>query len=133
MGDALVARSSQIITLAVGAIVFVLAIVPPDVIWKINMFAFGGLETAFCWVFVGALFFKRANKVGAVASMVGGTLVYCVCMALGFKLFGLHQIVIGITVSLLCMVIGSWIGNRRANSEDVAANAEMREVFFPGA
>lgn len=99
---------SQVITLGVGVIVFVLAVVPPSVIWKINMFAFGGLETAFCWVLVGALFFKRANKVGAIASMVGGTAVYCLCMALGFKLFGLHQIVIGITVSLLCMVIGSW-------------------------
>ena len=64
------------------------------------MFAFGGLETAFCWVFVGALFWKRANKTGAIASMVGGTLTYCLCMAVGFKLFGLHQIVIGITVAL---------------------------------
>ena len=133
VSDAVVARSSQIITLGVGVIVFVLAVVPPSVIWKINMFAFGGLETAFCWVLVGALFFKRANKVGAIASMVGGTAVYCLCMALGFKLFGLHQIVIGITVSLLCMAIGSWIGNRRANAVDAAADAEMREVFFPEA
>lgn len=133
VSDAVVARSSQIITLGVGVIVFVLAVVPPSVIWKINMFAFGGLETAFCWVLVGALFFKRANKVGAIASMVGGTAVYCLCMALGFKLFGLHQIVIGITVSLLCMAIGSWIGNRRANAADAAADAEMREVFFPEA
>ena len=133
VSDAVVARSSQIITLGVGVIVFVLAVVPPSVIWKINMFAFGGLETAFCWVLVGALFFKRANKVGAIASMVGGAAVYCLCMALGFKLFGLHQIVIGITVSLLCMVIGSWIGNRCANVADAAADAEMREVFFPEA
>lgn len=133
VSDAVVARSSQIITLGVGVIVFVLAVVPPSVIWKINMFAFGGLETAFCWVLVGALFFKRANKVGAIASMVGGTAVYCLCMALGFKLFGLHQIVIGITVSLLCMVIGSWVGNCRANDADAAADAEMREVFFPEA
>ena len=74
VSDAVVARSSQIITLGVGVIVFVLAVVPPSVIWKINMFAFGGLETAFCWVLVGALFFRRANKVGAIASMVGGLL-----------------------------------------------------------
>ncbi len=133
VSDAVVARSSQIITLAVGAIVFVLAIVPPDVIWKINMFAFGGLETAFCWVFVGALFFRRANKAGALASMVGGTLVYCVCMALGFKVFGLHQIVIGITVSLLCMVVGSWIANRRASERAFEEAAAVNEVFFPEA
>ncbi|MDO4590462.1 MAG: sodium/pantothenate symporter [Slackia sp.] len=121
--DAAVARFSQVSTLVIGIIVFVLSITPPDVIWKINMFAFGGLETAFCWVFVGALFWRRANKTGAVASMVGGTLTYCVCMAVGFRLFGLHQIVIGITVALLLMVAGSYMG--KPSDEKALA------VFFP--
>ena len=85
-------------------------IVPPDVIWKINMFAFGGLETAFCWVFVGALFWKRANKTGALCSMVFGVAAYCICMALGFKIFGLHQITIGLTVALVAMIVGSLAG-----------------------
>lgn len=102
-----VVLASQLITLVIGIIVFVLAIVPPSVIWKINMFAFGGLETAFCWVLVGALFWKRANKTGALLSMGGGTLAYCIAMATGFKIAGLHQITIGITVSLLLMIIGS--------------------------
>ena len=31
------------------------------------------------------------------------------------------------------MVIGSWLGNRRANAADAAADAEMSEVFFPEA
>ncbi|MEF9875504.1 MAG: sodium/panthothenate symporter, partial [Gordonibacter sp.] len=79
-------------------IVFVLAIVPPDVIWKINMFAFGGLQTAFLWVMVMGLFWKRANKTGALLSMAGGTLAYCAAMATGFKVADLHQIVIGAVV-----------------------------------
>ena len=114
---------SQIITLVIGAIVFVLSIVPPDVIWKINMFAFGGLETAFCWVLVGALFWKRANKVGALLSMGGGTLAYCVAMALGFKIAGLHQITIGITVALVLMVVGSLLSK--------PTDGEALEPFFP--
>lgn len=121
--DSIIARFSQIMTLGIGVLVFVLAVVPPDVIWKINMFAFGGLETAFCWVLVGALFWKRANKTGALLSMAGGTLTYCVCMALGFKIFGLHQIVIGISVSLLLMVVGSYFGKKN--------DPESLEVFFP--
>lgn len=121
--DASVARFSQITTLVIGAIVFVLAVTPPEVIWKINMFAFGGLETAFCWVFVGALFWKRANKTGAIASMVGGTLTYCVCMATGFKVFGLHQIVIGITVAFVLMAVFSYLG-KPSSKKDL-------EVFFP--
>ena len=92
-------------------------------IWKINMFAFGGLETAFCWVLVGALFWKRANKTGALLSMAGGTLAYCVAMAAGFKIFGLHQITIGIVVALVLMVAGSLAGEQT----DRAA----LEAFFP--
>ena len=106
-------RLSQAITFAIGALVLLLAIVPPDVIWKINMFAFGGLESAFAWVFFLGLYWKRANKTGAVASMSLGVLSYCVAMAFGFKLFGLHQIVIGISVSLLAMVVGSLIDGEK--------------------
>ena len=121
-----IARSSQAVTLCVGAIVFVLAIVPPDVIWKINMFAFGGLETAFFWVLVCGLFWKRAGKWGALLSIIGGTASYCLCMALGFKVMGLHQIVIGITVSGALMMAGSLFGRR-----DAAEEQRMCEVFFP--
>lgn len=121
-----IARSSQAVTLCVGAIVFVLAVVPPDVIWKINMFAFGGLETAFFWVLVCGLFWKRAGKWGALLSMIGGTASYCLCMALGFKVMGLHQIVIGITVAGVLMVVGSLLGRR-----DAADEKRMCEVFFP--
>ncbi len=115
--------ASQAVTLFVGAVVFVLALVPLDVIWKINMFAFGGLETAFCWVFVMGLFWRRATKEGAIASMVGGTFVYCACMAAGFKLFGLHQITIGIAVSLILMVVVS-LATKPAAEEELG-------LFFP--
>ena len=104
-----VVTASQLVTLVIGAVVFALSVVPPDVIWKINMFAFGGLETAFCWVLVMGLFWKRATATGALLSMAGGTLSYCVAMALGFKIAGLHQITIGITVALILMVVGSLV------------------------
>ncbi|MDO5118097.1 MAG: sodium/pantothenate symporter [Eggerthellaceae bacterium] len=118
-----VMRSSQLITLVIGIIVFVLSIVPPSVIWKINMFAFGGLETAFSWVLVGGLFWKRANKTGALLSMGGGVLAYCIAMATGFKIAGLHQITIGITVALVLMVIGSFLAK--------PTEEKTLSVFFP--
>lgn len=126
--DSKISRLSQAFTLAVGILVFVLAIVPPDVIWKINMFAFGGLETAFCWVFVCGLYWKRAHSWGALASMVGGVGVYCAMMAVGFKPFGLHQIVVGISLSLILMLIGSWLGNRKAAKSGAILQADS--VFF---
>ena len=55
--------------------------------------------------------------------MVGGTLAYCFTMAIGFKLFGLHQIVIGITVALVLMVVGSYLGK--------PSDEKKLEVFFP--
>ena len=101
---------SQMCTLVLGLIIFFISINPPDVIWKINMFAFGGLETAFVWVFILGMFWKKANRTGAVWSMIGGTVVYCVTMALGIKIMDIHQILLGMIVSLLCMVIGSYVG-----------------------
>ena len=101
---------SQFCTLVLGLIIFFISINPPDVIWKINMFAFGGLETAFFWVFILGMFWKKANKTGAIWAMAGGTVVYCLTMLMGIKIMEIHQILIGIVVSLLCMIIGSYVG-----------------------
>ena len=101
---------SQLCTLVLGLIIFFISINPPDVIWKINMFAFGGLETAFFWVFILGMFWKKANKTGAIWAMAGGTVVYCLTMLMGIKIMEIHQILIGIVVSLLCMIIGSFVG-----------------------
>ena len=120
-----VATASQLSTLIIGAIVFVLSVVPPDVIWKINMFAFGGLETAFFFVLVCGMFWKRANAAGALCSMAGGVGAYCITMALGFKIAGMHQIVIGITVAGVLMVAGTLLAKHRPESK--------LEVFFPPA
>ena len=108
---------SQICTLVLGLLIFFISINPPDVIWKINMFAFGGLESAFFWIFLLGMFWKKANKAGAVGAILGGTLSYCVTMFFGLKIADIHQILIGITVSLICMVIGSVVGKK--NKEEV--------------
>ncbi len=118
-----IAFSSQAVTFVVGVLVFVLSIVPPDVIWKINMFAFGGLETAFLFVLVGGLFWKRATATGALLSLVGGTLAYCAAMAAGFKVAGLHQIVIGVAVAGVLMVVGALASKQKEDAR--------MDVFFP--
>lgn len=105
-----VTRTSQGFTLILGLLSFVVSIDPPSVIWKINMFAFGGLESAFLWIFLLGMFWKKANSCGAVAAIIGGTLSYCTAMALGIRLADLHQIVIGSLVSLACFLIGTAAG-----------------------
>ncbi len=115
---------SMAATAVIGAIVFVIALTPPSLIWLINMFAFGGLETAFFWTLLLGLFWRKANRTGALLSMGGGTIIYCLTQGLGFKVMGLHQITIGITCSLLLFLIGSYFGKPEEK--------RVLEEFFPG-
>ena len=65
----------------------------------------------------------KANRMGAILAMLGGVVSYCVCMAMQIKVFDLHQIVIGIGVSLILFLIGTCIGK--------AQDEEVLRVFFP--
>lgn len=114
---------SVLATAVIGIVVFCIAMTPPSLIWIINMFAFGGLETAFFWTLLLGLFWRRANKLGAILSMGGGTLAYCLTQGMGFKVMGLHQITIGITVSLLFFLIGAYAGKTQ--------DEKVLDVFFP--
>ena len=114
---------SMMATAVLGAVVFVIALTPPSLIWLINMFAFGGLETAFFWTLLLGLYWRKANKTGAMLSMGGGTLIYCVAQGMGFKIMGLHQITIGITVSLILFLLGTHLG--KPEKQEVLAD------FFP--
>ncbi len=121
--DARLRRLSVVTTAVIGVIVFVIAMTPPSLIWIINMFAFGGLETAFFWTLLLGLYWKRANRAGAILSMAGGTIAYCATQAMGFKVMGLHQITIGITVSLVLFLVGSYVGK--------PSGEKVMNVFFP--
>ncbi|MCL1818839.1 MAG: sodium/pantothenate symporter [Spirochaetaceae bacterium] len=111
------------ITFAIGVLCLAVAFDPPSLIVWINLFAFGGLQTAFFWTFILGLFWKRANAAGAFCGMAGGVAAYCLCMALRVSPGGLHQIVIGIAASLVLFVIGSFAGKPSGD--------EARKVFFP--
>ena len=115
-------RLSMITTALMGVIVFVVALTPPSLIWLINMFAFGGLETAFFWTLVLGLYWKGANRLGAEMSMIGGTIVYCTTQAIGFKVFDLHQITLGMAASLIFFLIGARLGKK-------TDEATLREFF----
>ena len=118
-----VKRLSMIFTILLGFGIYLISIAPPSVIWKINMFAFGGLETAFFWVMIFGLFWHKANSTGAICAMFGGVAAYCITMALGFKVFSLHQITIGITTSLIFFFIGNAMGKM--------PDMDTLKLFFP--
>ena len=133
---------SMTATAVLGVLVFFIAVTPPSLIWIINMFAFGGLETAFFWVLLLGLFWRKANKAGAILAMAGGTFIYVLPMlgkilllitsadwavalaeALAWSPFGLHRIVLGLTVSLILFIIGAYSGK--------ATDSKTLAMFFP--
>lgn len=118
-----VARISLAITFIMGIAAVLIAVYPPDLIVWINMFAFGGLQTVFFWTMVFGLFWKKANKVGALCSVIGGLGSYCVTMALDISIGEFHNIIIGISVALIMFVIGNKFGE--------SIDEKTGKIFFP--
>ncbi|MCD7975100.1 MAG: sodium/pantothenate symporter [Phascolarctobacterium sp.] len=123
LSNASTQRLSLVAAITLGIAVYLIAISPPGVIWQINMFSFGGLETAFFWVLILGLFWPKANNIGALAAMAGGVIVYCATMALKISIFNLHQIVIGIGCSLILFLIGNMFGR--------PVSRKTLKIFFP--
>lgn len=116
-------RSAVVITLVLGAISILLALYPQSIVVWVNMFAFGGLESAFMWPMVLGLFWSRMNKTGAIWGVVFGLGFYTVAMATGFNFMSFHNIIVGTVAGLVFSVLGSFVG--RLNDE------KTLRTFFP--
>lgn len=90
-----VKTSSVIVTLVIGLITMLLTINPPDIIFFLNLFAFGGLECSFFWPLVGGLFWKKGNGTAAAASSIGAAAVYVFCYY-NVKWLGINAVVWGL-------------------------------------
>ena len=121
--EKLVAKISIAVTAIMGILSIIISVNPPDLILWINMFAFGGLQTVFFWTMLFGLFWKSANKTGALASVIGGLGAYSITMALNIKIGSFHNIVIGITVAFICFIIGNKFGK--------PIDDETGKIFFP--
>jgi sodium/pantothenate symporter len=72
-------------------------------VW-LNLFASAGQISTFLWPTILGLYWKRANKQGAIASMVSGIGVYMFCNYFWPRPFGFHPITLSVAVSLLGFV-----------------------------
>ncbi|WP_085991160.1 sodium/pantothenate symporter [Oceanobacillus senegalensis] len=115
--DNQVKKVSMAVTFIIGAIAFILAINPPELLIFLNLFAFGGLEAAFMWPLVLGLYWKYANKYGAIAAMVTGIGSY---IAIHFynqaygDLLGVHTVTVPVFLSLIAFVLFSLIFKQEA-------------------
>lgn len=116
-------RSAVWVTLILGVISIMLALYPQSIVVWVNMFAFGGLESAFMWPVVLGLFWKRMNTSGALWGIALGLGSYCLAMATGFKIMSFHSILIGTVIGLIASVIGAYIGSQ--------SDEKILKIFFP--
>ena len=87
------------------------------------MFAFGS-QPNFFWVLIFGLFSgPRPTSTPLLLPMGGGVIIYCLAMVLKIKVLDLHQIVLGIGLSLLCFFIGNSFGK--------TVDEKTLRIFFP--
>jgi len=99
-----VKRISMGITALLGVIVFLMAVNPPDLIIWLNLFAIGGLESAFIWPIVLGLYWSKGNKYGAIASMVVGIVSYILFQSFYSQPLGMHSVVTSIVLSFIAYI-----------------------------
>ncbi len=116
--DTQIKNRSFIVTTVIGLAVVLFALNPPEFLIWLNLFAFGGLEAAFLWSVVFGLYWKKANKYGAIASMVVGITMYILIDRLSPYIFGMHTVTLPILVSFVVFIVVSLVARKMKNIED---------------
>jgi SSS family solute:Na+ symporter len=112
--------------LLVGVVVLVISLIVSDVVGALTV-AYDLLTGALFVPIVGALFWRRATTMGALASMVAGSIVVVVFMVVD-GLFANTPIIYGMAVSLVVFVVVSLLTPRP--SEDRMRTWEQRLTGF---
>ncbi|WP_172954433.1 sodium/pantothenate symporter [Solibacillus sp. R5-41] len=100
-------KRSYWVTTTIGLAVVIFALNPPEFLIWLNLFAFGGLESAFLWSVVFGLYWKKANKYGAISSMIVGLTLYIAIDRLSPHVFGMHTVTLPIVVSFFTFILVS--------------------------
>jgi sodium/pantothenate symporter len=90
----------------VGILVVILAMNPPELLTLMYSAAMGLLASSLFWPTMLGLWWKRMNKHGAIACVIGGGATFLICLW-GFKLAPLSQVCYSIPVGLVLAVVVS--------------------------
>ena len=103
-------KLSTYCSLGFGILVFLLAMRPPELLVWINLFALAGQETLFFAPILLGLYWKKANAMGAVVSMLAGTGSYLYITIMKTLIFGMHAVVPALVIALIAFYFGSKFG-----------------------
>lgn len=115
-------------TMVMGVIAIVLALFPLDIVVWVNLFAFGGLESAFVWPMILGVFSRRFNVCGLLMSVASSISVYAIFMIFKISFFGCHSIVPAMIAGLIGAIIGTFMGNSLFNQK---MSIKTHQIFFP--
>lgn len=104
-----VKKLSYFVTGIIGIVVIILSLTPPDYLQYLVIYAIGGLESTFFAPIVFGLYWKRANRAGAIASMYIGFISYVLLDIFSKNPFGMHTIATSLAISIITMVIVSYL------------------------
>nr|WP_300313041.1 sodium/proline symporter [Halomonas sp.] len=108
MGERQMVRVSQLIVLVLGVVCGIVAIFEPPAVFSIVVFTTSVLGSAFLPAYVAAVWWRKANTPGALASMIVGSVVAFFWQYLALdSVTELHPMLVGVVMSSLAMVIGS--------------------------
>lgn len=113
---------SVIFTFALGIVTMFLAMNPPDIIFFLNLFAFGGLECTFFWPLVGGLFWKKGTGIAATASAIGAVATYIFCYY-NVSVAGINAVIWGLIMGgIIYFAVGAATAKKHPLNQDVIDN-----------
>ncbi len=106
-----VVRYSRLVSALVGVISLAIALRPPALVLVLTAFSWAAIASTCLWPMLFGLYWKRATRWGALASMGGGLASALIWIGIGSP-YGIHGFIPGILVSLVAMVVVSLFTER---------------------
>jgi len=103
------ARLTFICAVVIGAIVFIAAFNPPELMVWLNLHAISGLIATFLWPVVLGLYWKRANTAGAFASIISGISSYMIFYYHLPRPLGANAILATLLIALAAFIIFTYL------------------------
>ncbi|MDH3520317.1 MAG: sodium/proline symporter [Myxococcales bacterium] len=106
---------SRLLVIAIAVVGYLVALFRPPGVFSVVIFTTSVLGSAFLPCYVCAVWWKRANTPGAIASMLGGALTAFVWQVAGVDVAtALHPMLVGVLASSALMVVVSLLTQRVA-------------------
>lgn len=106
-------KLSRLFSIVVGIIALLIALKPPALILVIMVFAWAVIASTNFWPMLFGIYWKRANRAGAFASMIVGSVSALVWSALKNP-YGIHGYFIGTILGLITIVLVSLMTGNKA-------------------